>query len=573
MATITKRTNKSGTYYYLVESARINGKPRLVTQKYLGSAESIANAVACMSSGAPIPEPEFSTVFHFGAVTALYNIAHRLGVCDIIDQYACKREQGLAVSSSILLAAINRAIDPTSKNSFYEWFDKTVLFHTFPNANEKNLSSQGFWNNMNVLNEQKIHNIEDNIVKIIVEKYDIKTNFLLFDNTNFFTYLDTANPANLAQRGHSKEKRSDLKIVGLSMMVSADHNIPLFHEVYPGNRNDAKQFFAVIDKLKNRYRSLGKGDCDVTLVFDKGNNNEDNIEQLISPEPCEFHFVGSLRLNQCPELCKVPKEKFEKLDGLQFEQTTVYRKTKLVYGKKYTVVMTHNIELYKAQMEGVQANITKCTQALVELKERLRMRRIGMITKGKNPTAASVEKNICSILSAEHMKDIFDWSIVDIEQDKTPGINFGLNKERFLQLQEEKLGRTVIFTDRHKWTNEQIVGAFRSQYHIEDAFKQMKDIKYLSFRPIYHFTDAHIRVHAFYCVLAMMLVSLLNKELEEMGYKMSINYMLRKFQDAQQVISIFPSSGKKMVTKISYSRLDGFVKEYVEKFNLLSYAS
>jgi transposase len=141
----------------------------------------------------------------------------------------------------------------------------------------------------------------------------------------------------------------------------------------------------------------------------------------------------------------------------------------------------------------------------------LHLRRIGAVTKGKKPTKASVEKNICNILSAEHMKDIFDWSILVNEQGKTPDITYMLNHERFLQIQEEKLGRTIIFTDQHEWTNEQIVGTFRSQYHIEEAFKQMKDVKYLSFRPVYHFTDAHIRVHAFYCVLALMLVSLMNK--------------------------------------------------------------
>ncbi|MDR0795956.1 MAG: hypothetical protein LBE79_07910, partial [Tannerella sp.] len=102
--------------------------------------------------------------------------------------------------------------------------------------------------------------------------YSIDCECLLFDNTNFFTYLDTANSSKLAKRGHCKQKRSDLKIVGLSLMVSPDHNIPLFHEVYPGNVNDAQQFSDIIGKLKNRYRHLGKGECAVTLVFDKGNN-------------------------------------------------------------------------------------------------------------------------------------------------------------------------------------------------------------------------------------------------------------------------------------------------------------
>jgi transposase len=100
----------------------------------------------------------------------------------------------------------------------------------------------------------------------------------------------------------------------------------------------------------------------------------------------------------------------------------------------------------------------------------------------------------------------------------------------------------------------------------------MKDTKYLSFRPIYHFTDAYIRVHALYCVIALILAALLNKEVEALGEKISVHRMLDKFQDAQQVITVYPGTGKKKVIKFSFSRLDGIVKDYVEKYNLKKYA-
>jgi transposase len=112
----------------------------------------------------------------------------------------------------------------------------------------------------------------------------------------------------------------------------------------------------------------------------------------------------------------------------------------------------------------------------------------------------------------------------------------------------------------------------RSQYHVEETFKQMKDEKYLSFRPIHHFTDANIRVHAFYCVIALLLASLLNKEVEQLGQKMSIHCMLDQFGEAQQVITVFPKVGKKKTSNISFSRLNGIVKDYVEKYGLLKYA-
>ena len=572
MATITKRENKSGTYYYLVESARINGKPRLIKQDYLGTAERIAKAVELMKSPATsIPDPQYVKVYDFAAVTALYSIAERLGIEQIIDDIAEKRKQGLPVSSSILLAAINRAVAPTSKNSFFEWFDKTVLYKICPIANEKNLSSQGFWNNMSMLDEDKIRKIEDEITKRIVEQYSIDTECLLFDNTNFFTYLNTVNPSTLGKRGNSKEKRVDLKIVGLSLMVSPDHNIPLFHETYPGNKNDAKQFSDIIAKLKNRYKALGKGDCEVTLVFDKGNNNEDNIRELLEIDPCPFHFVGGLRLNQCPELLDFPKSDYVMLDD-SFNGTSAYRSFKRVYDKEFTVVITHNPELFEAQMRGILNNIASCEKALKALSEKQLLREAGLITKGKRPTVESLYKNAQKILSAEYMEDIFDV-IITGEANQTPKVLFSLNDRRFKELQERTLGKTALFTDQFDWTNEQIVNAYRSQYHVEDAFKQMKDTKYLSFRPMRHFTDDNIRVHAFYCVLALTLTNLLNKELNQMGHVMSVRRMLDVFQAVQQVISVYSIDKGKPVVKTAYSRLDGVVKEYTDKYKLLEFVS
>jgi transposase len=568
MATLNKRVKSSGTYYYLVESARVNGKPRIVSQKYLGTAERIGEAVEYMNKG--IPEPELTTVFEFGAVTALYDLAERIGIRGIIDKYSGKRSQGLPVGDSMLIAAINRVVAPTSKSDLHEWYNKTVLYKMFPKANASNLSCQGFWNNMDVLDTQKIRLIEDEVAGIVVEKYKLNTDMLLFDNTNFFTYIDTANKAKIPQRGHSKEKRSDLKIVGLSMMVSPDHSIPLFHESYEGNTNDAKRFSQVINQLKNRCKKFGGGECDATFVFDKGNNNEGNIDDLLSEEPCAVHFVGGLRLNQCSDLLSIPKQTFIPLEGQCFKSASAIRTKKEVYGKIFTVVLTNNPELYKAQLRGIENNIARCERELSELSGKLRRRREGLVTKGKKPTLESVKKNTKGILSAEHMGEIFDIAIT-VEQGSTPELSFTLNTDRFKDLQERVLGKSVLFTDRHEWSNEQIVGTYRAQYHVEEAFKRMKDTTYLTFRPIHHWTDSKIRVHAFYCVLALMLASLLNKEVEGIGYKMSMHRMLDKFSDAQQVISVFPTISGKKTAKSSFSRLDGIVKEYTQKFGLEKY--
>jgi transposase len=472
----------------------------------------------------------------------------------------------------MILAAINRVVEPTSKNTFHDWYKQTVLYKVFPSANSFNLSSQGFWNNMSLLDADKIRRIEDEVARIVINRYKLSTDTMLFDNTNFFTYIDTANKAKIPQRGNSKQKRSDLKIVGLSMMVSPDHNIPLFHEVYEGNKNDAKRFSEVITVLKKRYQALGIGKCDVTLVFDKGNNNEDNIEDLLKEDPCVIHFVGSLRLCQCSKLLTVPKSLFVALCGEHFKSTSAIRDRMELYGKELTVVVTNNPELYKAQVRGIEGNIAKCESELSSLSGKLRLREEGIIKKGKKPTVESVKKKIKEILSAEHMRDIFDVTVSG-EKGVIPEIRYGLNIEKYKNLQERRLGKSILFTDRNEWSNEQIVASYRSQYHVEEAFKQMKNTEYLFFKPMHHWTDGKIRVHGFYCVIALMLAGLLNKEIEQMGYKMSVNRMLDTFKGAQQVITVFPTCDNKKVAITSFSRFEGLVKEYADKHMLGKYVT
>ena len=353
-------------------------------------------------------------------------------------------------------------------------------------------------------------------------------------------------------------------------MVSPDNNIPLFHETYPGNMNDAKRFSEGVSDLKQRYRKLGAGDCVATLVFDRGNNSEVNIDDVLSDSPMPFHFVGGLKLNQCPELLNIPKSEFMALRGETFKQTIAYRTKKTVFGREFTVVMTYNPELYKSQLRGISQNVEKCVARLQELQKSLLKWERGEVRKGRKPGLKGVDNSVSSILSAEHMKEIFVYNI------KLAGgfvtLSFSLDDDKFENLKTTVLGKSFLFTDRSDWTNEQIVGAYRSQYHVEEAFKRMKDPEYLTFRPIYHFTDSKIRVHAFYCVLALLLSSLLNRELQDMGHRISIHRMLETFQSAQQVITVFPENntyGKQVVT--SYSGLDGIVKLYIEKYNLLQY--
>ena len=537
MASIIKKKIKGKEYFYMVDVQRVDGKPRYTNQKYLGPAEEVIKKLLNSTPSDPL----YSEVLDYGDVIALYDLAMRLEVVELINGCVNKREQGLSIGEYMLIAAINRAVAPTAKLKISRWFSKTILSKILP-INAKMLSSQRYWDNMGLLDESAMKKFEDLFVKKITETYQIPTSCLIYDATNFFTYIDTANKSTLAQRGHSKEKRKDLKIVGLSMMVTPDFNIPLYYETYSGNKADSKQFNGIIDKLKKRYTAITGRNEDVTIVFDRGNNSKENIELLEQGET-PFHYVGGLKLNQCKELLEIPKEDYNSLSGAEFKGATAYRITKEVFKRTVTVVVTYNPELEKGQLQGILANIKKCSEKLNELKTKLEQRAAGKIVKGKRPTVESVTIAVNKILATEYMQDIIMVKIT--EASDLPSLEFTVHNEKLEAITEKYLGKSILFTDRHQWSNEQIVGAYRSAWHVEAGFRQMKNTDHLSVRPMWHWTDQKINVHIFYCVLAYRLCCILRKELVGKGIDLSINEMLSELSEIKQVVNIYkPENGK-----------------------------
>lgn len=561
MGSITKKKIKNHIYYYYVESKRINGKPKYVNQVYLGPAEKILEKYK--KSGTP--EALYSNIADFGDVTLLYDIAARLGVVDIINAIVSKRNQGVSPGEYILTAAINRAVAPTSKSGLQEWFSKTVLpFNTGIKANA--FTPQNYWNNT-CLTEDMINQAEEAIVKTILEQYQLDTTHLIYDATNFFTYIDTMQDSKLAKRGHSKEKRNDLKIVGLSMMITPDCSVPLLHESYPGNRPDSKQFCKIVMEMKQRYERISGKQSDVTVVFDRGNNSIGNID-LLEEGDFPFHYVGGLTKSQAKELLLVPLSEYAPLTKDAFPGQKAYRTHLKVFNREVTAVICYNPSLEEGQMQGLSINREKAAIKLAELQQKLID--YSVTRRGPKPTEKSVQARIDKILTAEYMDKIFRTEINT--RDGLVHLDFSDDNVAFEKIRQE-FGKSVLFTDRHDFSNEEIIGAYRSSWRIEEAFKQLKNSDHLAVRPMFHWTDDKIRVHIFTCILAFRLCCLLKKELSAKGIDIGINQLLDEMKEIKQVTTFFGNINKpeKVFSFSKGSKLaEGILKDYqlVDKYKV-----
>jgi transposase len=88
------------------------------------------------------------------------------------------------------------------------------------------------------------------------------------------------------------------------------------------------------------------------------------------------------------------------------------------------------------------------------------------------------------------------------------------------------------------------VAAYRSQAEAESGFRQMKDPHVVSFSPLHHWTDQKIRVHVFYCVLALAVAHLMRREAQHAGLHLSVRELLAELAGIQETVLLYHDGAK-----------------------------
>jgi transposase len=277
---------------------------------------------------------------------------------------------------------------------------KTTSVEYLLRCNLTKVDSQHFWDLMDSFPEDAISSAEQEILMRLLEAYDIQTDTLFYDTTNFFTYIDTTNNhCDIAQRGKNKQKRNDLRQVGLAMVVSKEDYIPLFHHSYQGNLQDGTVFRGVIEKIKDRMQALGLKQDAHTLVFDRGNNSKENLEIIKS---LGFYYVGAL----------TPYHHKEVIDRATREMSTlrtnngplaVYREKSTIWEDEKTILVFISDRLKAGQVRGVYQSLAKKEKSLKELQRSLAN------PKGKKRNREELEKKVKAIAAGQYLKDIVKW--------------------------------------------------------------------------------------------------------------------------------------------------------------------
>ena len=491
MASLQAYQSHGIRYYRIVESVRKDGRPALRVLAHLGRVEDMLQRHQQHTQVA-VKISSFSA----GAVTALHRLSEQLSLVERINhaispQGDVQMRDSLTVGQSLVIAMIARACAPRSKRAFADWATTTWLPELM-DFTAGDLTSQHFWDQMDAMPVNKLAEIEQQLVQDVVGMEQLQLQALAYDTTNFFTHIASTNlRTELPQRGHNKQRRHDLRQMGLALVVDQDTQLPLAHALYEGARSDMRTFAQFLKPLRKRLRQLtGKPD-QLTIVFDAGSSSRQNLEGM-------EHYVTALRPSLYLDLLAEAAEGLREVQLSSGAVVEAWRDRRMIAGKQREVVVVFSPKLHAGQLRGLHQSLAKSWREGEEM---------GALT---HTTMETAKRKLEKIRNRQYLRSLFGYQL---DRDAQGHLQLRLWSDwlEYQRLITRYFGLRILITDRSQWSTAQIIQAYRGQSKVEAAFRDLKDPHMLSTRPQFHWTDQKLHVHAFICVTAYLLVTLLHR--------------------------------------------------------------
>jgi transposase len=528
MAHLHKKMKKGRPYYYIREIARVDGKPTVISQVYLGSLErmlALANGGSGVDSVAKIKAEEFGALWLANLIDQDVNIA---GLIDSVIPKG-KKETGPSVGEYFLYAVFNRMIDACSKRSLPEWYADTAIQQIRPVAVSE-LSSQRYWEKWDRVDESDVLKIADLFFNKLAELEPPSSDCFLFDTTNYFTFMASDTESELCRRGNNKEGRHWLRQVGVALLVSRDNQLPFFYRAYEGNCHDSKLFGNIVDSVISSMKSSVGKQGRLTIVFDKGMNSDDNITAI--DESPDINFITCYSPYFAPELIHVKLNKFTvgdtiknrelKESGCLDDLILTWRTTGEYWGKERTVVVTYNPKTARKQRYVFEGKLFKLETELFSM--RSKVRKGDHHWKNKKNIEARYQK-LCEELHLP--KDLYKLDLVTEE-----GRLMMRFRKDYYRIGKycDKFGKNILITDNMDWETGQIVQASLDRYMVENSFRNSKDDDLVGMMPVRHWTDSKIRCHILTCIIALSYLRLIEIRMERAKIKMTAATVMTNMQ-------------------------------------------
>jgi transposase len=448
-----------------------------------------------------------------GDVALLWHLAKRLGLVNILDQTAGKREQGQSVGLLTVLMSIHRDVDPGSKLSFLEWYPQTVL-PELANLPSEEVNHQNLLRSLDYWDDQAIGKAESSILLKLCLDFGIGPEAIVWDATS--TYFE-GETNSLVRYGYSRDHRPDRPQVNVDLFVDVEHHLPFYSRRYEGNTVDVSRFPRAVEDLSRQYP-----DWRPMIISDCGTISDETLIMM-------RHLGYSLLLGLPRKgrwlsiMLGVSESRFD--CGFYYRGTHIRAKRRGINlgGFRFHVYVFLNRKKARREAEAREKAICACEGELTSLKLGVRFLK----------TRTQIKERVKTILKEHRVSEFLHVQVV---KPRSTG-QFELRiqrRKRALKRQAKKDGRSMLITAPVAMPPREAYSTYRSGRHgIESVFGMVKGP--VSIRPVFVYNEQRIKGHIFICQLALLLRKVLEMLLKSSGIQMTSRRALKQVKSVRIV--------------------------------------
>ena len=426
-----------------------------------------------------------------------------------------------------ILKRINTVLDSKFKRTYsmvYYDVTNTYIETCLTDEECKNYRKYHEEDFMEILKDSVNKNlVTQDIVDTFLQKEDMDLNLLPKEVAQKLRCL-----VFLRMRGLSKEHRYDLPLISISLVID-DQAIPIDFQIYSGCASEYKTMVNSIEEMKKKYNIEN-----TIVVADRGINSVSNMKMLLNHE---YGFLVAQKISNLKD-----KEKKAMLDNTGYSEHVILKDKRKPQTEDNTedIIKTKAIDYVKQDKDG---NKVQC-KLIFSFSKKRQERDLKIIEEGIKRAEKAIQDNE----TITHSKK--SWvSFIKLPKEvkaKATKLN-----EELIQKKKELAGYAGIIyhpAPNQEKTNtiptaKEICEAYHHLVQIEDCFRIMKTN--LGLRPMYVRLEDHLEGHVMSCVLALILIRLLQIRLRENNYSMSIDKIIEALKDAN-VLFIPNSKGKEV---------------------------
>jgi transposase len=544
MAHLYKKVKKGREYFYIRETQRVYGKPTTINQVYLGTADKVQALLGGQDEKA---QQGFSSK-EFGSVFILNEIDRTVDLAGLVDELLPpkKRTRGPSLGELFFYAALNRAIDPTSKRKLAAWYEATDIQRIRP-VRLESLSSQNFWNHWDRVGETDLEEIITRYFQRVHAFLPAGKNHLLLEISSYSS-TSPASPASPASPGAAPAGRNKGAKAPhqfwLALIMERKSSIPVYYEIYTQAPGENVSLEPLLHDLQAKVTAMGVEVEDLTIILGKGMDSPALIDLIDSQE--KLHFIAAYPTDFLPELAAVPLQDFHPLrckynnrllaDGAAKDQILYYETRASVWGRPRKVVALFDPRGFERQYQEFQEKVQRVLQEFVSLQRKWRQ---GELPESTPESFQSHLVHICQLLQLS--PDLFQLSLGS--EDGHPTLSLEL-KEPQVEEKVQRLGKIVLITDHEDWTEVEFAEANIDRCIVSEQLRETGITLQEVLLPQYHWTNSKLRVNIFVCMVALTYLILFCQRLAQAGLLITPREALEELRTLRTAVFWEPEEEK-----------------------------